>query len=91
MELKNKYEEYTEAEFLEFLGEFFNSKTTLDGEAFGKYIRKLAKHFEDITEHPEKKGLIYYPSEGVENSPEGILKAVKEWRAANGKPGFKTA
>ncbi|WP_311237989.1 bacteriocin immunity protein, partial [Escherichia coli] len=23
------------------------------------------------------------------DSPEGIVKEIKEWRAANGKPGFK--
>jgi Colicin immunity protein / pyocin immunity protein. len=45
--------------------------------------------FERITEHPSGSDLIYYPEPGVENFPEGIVKTVKEWRAANGKPGFK--
>lgn len=33
--------------------------------------------------------LIYYPRDDREDSPEGIVKEIKEWRAANGKPGFK--
>ncbi|WP_016598339.1 bacteriocin immunity protein, partial [Yersinia pestis] len=33
--------------------------------------------------------LIYYPEDGADDSPEGILELVKKWRAENGKPGFK--
>ncbi|AAY39681.1 MULTISPECIES: bacteriocin immunity protein [Pseudomonas] len=91
MEFKNKYEEYTEAEFLAFLEEFFVNKQNLEGDEYGQYISKLAKHFDDISEHPEKNGLIFYPAEGVEDSPAGVLKVLKEWRAANGKPDFKKA
>jgi hypothetical protein len=47
------------------------------------------KHFEAITEHPGRSDVIFYPKEGQEDSPEGILKEVKEWRALNNKPGFK--
>jgi len=54
------------------------------------YKDKLLQHFELITEHPEKSDVIYCPKEGQEDSPEGILKEVKEWRAKNGKPGFKS-
>ncbi|WP_197473372.1 bacteriocin immunity protein [Erwinia sp. ErVv1] len=32
---------------------------------------------------------MYYPDDSREDSPEGIVKEVKEWRAANGKPRFK--
>ncbi|ANI53640.1 colicin transporter [Pseudomonas sp. DR 5-09] len=42
-----------------------------------------------ISEHPSGSDILYYPAEGVEDSPAGALKAIKEWRAANGKPGFK--
>lgn len=91
MEFKSKLEDYTESEFKEFLAEFFSNKQGLKGEELGKYINKLAKHFDEIAEHPEKNGLIFYPAEGVEDSPEGVLKVLKEWRAANGKPGFKQA
>ena len=89
MDFKSKYEEYTEAEFLEFLEEFFNNHKGLDGDEYSAYINKLAQHFDSVTEHPEKNGVIFFPAEGVEDSPAGVLRTLKEWRAANGKPGFR--
>jgi hypothetical protein len=89
MELKNKLEEYTEAEFISFLEEFFENIHNLSGDDFEKQTIKFAHHFETITEHPRKSGVIFYPEEDQEDSPEGILKEVKKWRAQNGKPGFK--
>ncbi|RAU48711.1 MULTISPECIES: bacteriocin immunity protein [unclassified Pseudomonas] len=46
--------------------------------------------FERLSEHPDGSDLIYYPKPSSDNSPEGIVKEVKEWRAANGKPSFKS-
>lgn len=89
MKLKDRFEDYSEAEFLEFLEEFFENKNNLEDEEFDKHINQLAAHFEKITEHPGKNGVIFHPEEGVEDSPQGVLQVVKEWRAANGKPGFK--
>ncbi|HGS6426801.1 TPA: bacteriocin immunity protein, partial [Klebsiella pneumoniae] len=45
--------------------------------------------FSQLTEHPDGWDLIYHPQAGADNSPAGVVKTVKEWRAANGKPGFK--
>jgi hypothetical protein len=88
MIFKEKIEDYTEAEFLSFLQEFFDD-SELTGDQLGEYISKLSKHFEQITEHPEKSALIFYPQQGREDSPEGVLSEVKRWRKQNGKPGFK--
>ncbi|HEP8279102.1 TPA: bacteriocin immunity protein, partial [Pseudomonas aeruginosa] len=33
--------------------------------------------------------LLYYPNENREDSPAGVVKEVKEWRASKGLPGFK--
>ncbi|NWC77845.1 bacteriocin immunity protein [Pseudomonas sp. P7759] len=84
MELKNKFEEYTETEFLDFLNKIWAVDVASEAEH-----DKLIAAFVRLTEHPQGNGLIFYPSEGVEDSPAGVLKIVKEWRAANGKPGFK--
>lgn len=86
MELKSKFEEYTEAEFLALLKKIWaiNASSEVEHDA-------LIEHVAKITEHPEGNGLIFYPKVGVEDSPEGLIKEVKEWRAANGKPGFKSA
>ena len=86
---KNKLEDYTETEFLLFLREFFENTNNLEGDALNDYTDSLLDHFEAITEHPDRSDVLFYPKEGREDSPEGVLKEVKEWRAANNKPGFK--
>jgi hypothetical protein len=91
MVFKEKLEDYTESEFLDFLGEFFHCTSNLSGQALESYRDRLLEHFERVTEHPGKSDVIFYPEEGQEDSPEGVLKEVKEWRARNNKPGFKSS
>lgn len=88
---KTRLEDYTEAEFLAFVREFFDYSIALEGDALSQYTDRLVDHFVLITEHPDCSDVIFYPKEGQEDSPEGILKTVKQWRARNNKPGFKPA
>lgn len=85
----SRFDDYTEAEFLAFLRELFEGGDNLAPDDFEKYILKLVEHFELVTEHPNGSDVIFYPEAGREDSPGGILKEVKEWRAGNNKPGFK--
>lgn len=89
MNTKQKLEDYTEAEFIQLVEEFFENRSGLKGSAFGKYLDHLLDEFERLTEHPAKSDLIYYPEEGHSATPQSIVNHVKEWRAANGKPGFR--
>ncbi|KDF23588.1 colicin-E2 immunity protein [Klebsiella aerogenes MGH 62] len=73
--------DYAEAEFLEFVKKICRAEGATE-----KEDDKLVDEFERLTEHPDGSDLIYYPRD---DSPEGIMKEVKEWRAKNGKPGFK--
>ncbi|CNI17577.1 colicin immunity protein [Yersinia aldovae] len=84
MELKRKYEDYTESEFLEFIKGIYEVNT--DSESLHS---SWVTHFAKIVEHPSGSDLIYYPEDGVDDSPEGILAEIKKWRAENGKLGFK--
>ncbi|ECN5337130.1 bacteriocin immunity protein [Salmonella enterica subsp. enterica serovar Give] len=84
MELKNSISDYTEAEFLKLLEVICNVETASEEEH-----KSWVRHFVQLSEHPRGNGLIYQPNDGEDDSPAGILKTVKEWRAANGKPGFK--
>ncbi|PHM27821.1 bacteriocin immunity protein [Xenorhabdus innexi] len=84
MELKHSISEYTEAEFLKFLQIICDSDTETEEE---HHI--LVRHFEKVTEHPSGSDLIYFPKDGEDDSPAGILKTVKAWRSKNGKSGFK--
>ncbi|MHC8401265.1 bacteriocin immunity protein [Pseudomonas sp. MDT1-17] len=90
MEFKKRFEDYTESEFLDFLREFFDGGEDLTADEFDKYMIERVEHFEAVTEHPDRSDVIFYPKESQEDSPKGILKEVKEWRALNNKPGFKS-
>ena len=69
MKLKDKFEDYTEQEFLEFLEEFFDNKNNLSGDKLARHTDELVSHFEQVTEHPAKSGLIFHPAADVEDSP----------------------
>ncbi|MDD9338933.1 MAG: bacteriocin immunity protein [Providencia heimbachae] len=84
MKSKNNISDYTELEFLDFVKKIFNVENTTEEEDVKNILL-----FKKLTEHPDGADLIYYPNEGREDSPEGVVKEVKEWRAKNGKPGFK--
>ncbi|QLL13800.1 bacteriocin immunity protein [Pseudomonas chlororaphis subsp. aurantiaca] len=52
--------------------------------------KKWMRHFQKVSEYPAGSDLIFYPENGADDSSEGITRLVKEWRAANGLPGFKS-
>ncbi|WP_025123927.1 MULTISPECIES: bacteriocin immunity protein [unclassified Serratia (in: enterobacteria)] len=78
--------DYTEVEFLVLVRKLFNVENTSEAEDTQNLLE-----FKKLSEHPDGSDLIYYPRDDREDSPEGVVKEVKEWRAKNGKPGFKTA
>ncbi|MGV6987364.1 bacteriocin immunity protein [Providencia hangzhouensis] len=84
MSEKKSISDYTEAEFLAFVKQIFNVENTTESEDIKNILL-----FKKLTEHPDGSDLIYYPREDRPDSPEGVVKEVKEWRAKNGKPGFK--
>ncbi len=89
---KEKLEDYTEEEFLNFLGGLRSSMKDgkpLKGKELEMYWDSLVDHFIEITEHPKKGDLIFYPNSQEDGEPENILKIVKEWRRSQGLPLFK--
>ena len=89
---KEKIEDYTELEFIEFLREFRKATRkdqSLKGKILEKYIDDLVDHLIKITEHPAQGDLIFYPESPEAREPENILKIVKEWRRSQGLPLFK--
>lgn len=84
MAVKKTISDYTEAEFLAFVKELCNFSKRTEAED-----STLIAEFKKLTEHPEGSDVIFFPPDDREDTPEGIVKEVKRWRAANGKPGFK--
>ncbi|QHM73245.1 bacteriocin immunity protein [Mixta intestinalis] len=83
---KKSITDYTEQEFLEFVWKIWDSEQLTEQEE-----NKLVDEFRRLTEHPDGSNLIFYPRDDREDSPEGIVQELKEWRAKNGKPGFKNS
>ncbi|MDE9612139.1 bacteriocin immunity protein [Citrobacter portucalensis] len=87
--LKQKIEDYTEAEFIEFLNEFFSNVHNLKGRELESHIDSLVDHFDKIVDHPEGNGLIFYPPDDREDSPQGVIDEIKRWRKPQGRSSFK--
>ncbi|MDC9606928.1 bacteriocin immunity protein [Xenorhabdus griffiniae] len=81
---KTKLEDYTEAEFLAFVTKIFNSEHETEQQDVD-----AVSEFEHLTQHPAGSDLIFYPEDGDDDSPEGVLARVKKWRAENQLPLFK--
>jgi hypothetical protein len=84
--LKKTFSDYTETQFIQFMREVFSAN---DG-APDEVLDPLLDEFERLTEHPSGAELIYYPEDEDHCTPEGITKTIKQWREANGLPGFKS-
>ncbi|CAI0984061.1 bacteriocin immunity protein [Serratia quinivorans] len=76
--------DYTEKEFLEFTQKMCSADYPTEEEA-----DNAVHEFVRLSEHPDGTDLIFYPLPDQDESPEGLVKQIKEWRAKNGKPGFK--
>lgn len=84
MNTNKPYDQYTETEFLELLTRLFLGQYTSE-EELDSIVHKIV----DASEHPNGTDILFYPEQGIESTPSGILDSIKEWREANGKPGFK--
>lgn len=74
----------TEAEFLELVMKICSAKHMTKRQHTNAILE-----FERLCEHPDGSDLLYHPRPAADDSPDGIVKEIKEWRAANGKPVFK--
>lgn len=84
--MANKISDCTEEQFIGLLQEIFTSNRNGTPEAV---LADMLDNFCELAEHPAGTDLIYWPEDEAQCTPEGITETVKEWRAANGLPGFK--
>ncbi|CZF86943.1 bacteriocin immunity protein [Grimontia sp. NTOU-MAR1] len=81
---KEKFEDYTEEEFLQFVIDIYEANGT--EEETDQWIM----HFHNVVGHPLGAGLIVDPAVEIEDdSPQGVVNEVVKWRHTNGLPGFK--
>ncbi|MNN13265.1 bacteriocin immunity protein [Pseudomonas fluorescens] len=84
MTFKQKFEEYTESEYKKLIARLFEADYSSEEE-----LDEIVDVIITTSEHPNGSDVLYFPSDGAEDSPAGVLKTIKDWRAANAKPGFK--
>ncbi|MHC8389794.1 bacteriocin immunity protein [Pseudomonas sp. MDT2-39-1] len=77
--------DYTEKEFIKFIQQI----RAINKEGSDEELGEVLAQFRSLSGHPDGSDLIFYPEPGADNSAEGVTKTVKEWRAAQGLPGFK--
>lgn len=82
MDLKNSFEEYTEAEFTRLVSVIFSAE---GGES---YQDELLENFIAVSQHPVGSDLIYY-SEYDDLTPAKVVATVREWRKCVGLPDLK--
>lgn len=77
--------DFTEAEFIAFIKNIRVVNKGGTDEELGELLEKFSR----LAGHPDGYDLIFHPEPGADNSAEGVTRTVKQWRAAQGLPGFK--
>lgn len=84
--MKNGIADFTEDEFIAFMHKILaENKAPTDD-----VLDVLLEEFCEITGHPDGTDLIYYPEGDSSGSAEDVTRVVKEWRAVQGLPGFRS-
>lgn len=81
MNLKPRFEDYTEAEFTQLVSEICSA------EGSEAYQDELLDNFIAVAEHPEGSDLIYY-NDNDDLTPEKIVATVRAWRKSAGLSDF---
>lgn len=85
MKPNKKFEEYTEAEYISLINRLAEGDYSSE-----KEHDAIVNEIILSSEHPNGTDVLYYPEDGTDDSPAGVLETIKSWRTVNGKPGFKT-
>lgn len=82
MNLKPRFEDYTQAEFTQLVSEICSA------EGSEAYQDELLDNFMAVAEHLEGSDLIYY-NDDDDLTPEKIVATVRAWRKSAGLSDFK--
>ncbi len=81
---KTKLSEFTKAEFAKFVDDISHDRAETEAES-DAWVR----HFKSLVPHPAKSDLLFWPEEGADDSPEGIVAEIERYCRENGLPGFR--
>lgn len=76
--------DFTKGEFINFIevGSNPSGKSQEEADLF-------IGQFNELVPHPAKSDLLYWPAEGTDDSPEGVVAEIERYCRENGLPGFK--
>lgn len=82
---KHSISEFTRAEFLDFVDAICRAAAPTEEEG-----SEWVGHFDKlVAPHPKGADLIFWPEEGADDSPEGVVAEVERYCRANGLPCFR--
>jgi len=81
---KDSLDQFLKEELLRFVSAISDVQTTDDDE-----LDLWVRHFDKIVQHPSGRDLIFWPEQGADDSPEGIVAEIERYCRENGLPGFK--
>lgn len=77
--------EMTRTEFIEFVRMIAEDRAGTEAEA-----TRWVQHFDRlVAPHPDRNGLIFWPADGADSSPEGIAAEVERYCREHALPGFR--
>lgn len=85
MNEKSNISDFTETEFFQLILSITDPEDGLSEKELDLRIFK----FEELCEHPSGSDLIFWPDADGLDTPEEIIRIIKQWRAAEGRAGFK--
>lgn len=69
---KEKLDQFSKTEFLNFVRAISQVQTKNDDE-----LDSWVRHFDKVSLHPAGRDLIFWPEEGADSSPEGIVSEIE--------------
>ncbi|CAI8709237.1 Colicin-E9 immunity protein [Pseudomonas sp. IT-P253] len=82
MEIKSNLSEYTKQEFKALID-------AIDDAGTEEERGELVEHFNKIVPHPAGSDLLFYPKDGADDSPEGVVQTIHDYCISKGLPGFR--
>lgn len=78
---KTSLQEFTRQEFLQFVADIYHVVDSKNNDAW-------VEHFISLVSHPSGSDLIFWPEEGADDSPSGVVAEVERHSAQAGLPCF---
>jgi hypothetical protein len=91
-DFKNNLSDFTIEEFIRFLNEFYSdlrSSPSPKGQELEEYLDVMLDKIIAVVGTPKASDFIYYPTKPENDSPEGVIEEIVNWRRSQALSLFK--